>query len=146
MTTRKYLTILIVTAGVLAFGASNAQETETPDNNDGTAPAEQRPERQHRPPRRENMTEEQRAAARERWESMSEEERAALRERRQKMSAEERAAKRERWQNMSEEERQAKREEMRARRGDKNGKHPGGKRGGQRPAGGPPPTAEPDAV
>ena len=142
MTTRRYLKILILTAGVWMFGSSNAQETETPDSNDSAAPAEQRPERQHRPPHRQNMTEEQRAAARERWESMSDEERAAVRERRQKMSAEERAAKRERWQNMTEEERAAKREEMRARRGGKEGQPPRGKR----PAGQRPPQAEPNEV
>ena len=117
MTNRRYLTILALAAGVLAFGTSNAQVTETPDNNDGAAPAEQRPERQHRPPpRRKHMTEEQRAAARERW------------------------------RNMSEEERQAKREKMRARRASKGGQHRCGKRDGQRPEGARPPKAEPDAV
>src|SRR5690606_9445003 len=61
------------------------------------ATAEQRPAGEGRPRGGRNMSEEERAAMRERWNNMSEEERAAMRERRMSsMSEEERAAMRER--------------------------------------------------
>ncbi|MGI9221287.1 MAG: hypothetical protein ACR2QS_09660 [Woeseiaceae bacterium] len=102
MTTRKYL-VLLTLAFTFICSTAQAQESEDPTPNEGAAPGEQRPDRQHKRTRRENMTEEQRAAARERW------------------------------QNMSDEERQAKREKMRTRRGGKDGHRRGGARNGQRP-------------
>ena len=115
MTTRKYLVLLTLSFTFMS-GGTYAQESDDPTAPDGTTPREQRPDREHKRPRRENMTEEQRAAARERW------------------------------QNMSQEERQAKREQMRARHGGKDGQHRGGKRHGQRPEGGRPPKAGSDEV
>lgn len=115
MTSRNYLVLLTLSLAFMCGGAY-AQESDDPAAPDGATPREQRPDREHKRPRRENMTEEQRAAARERW------------------------------QNMSREERQAKREKMRARRGGQDGQHRRGKRDGQRPEGGRPSKADPDAV
>ena len=121
MTTRKYLVLLTLSLAFV-YGSAYAQESDDPAAPEAATPREHRPDREqgpdreHRKPRRENMTEEQRAAARERW------------------------------QNMSQEERQAKREQMRARHGGKDGQHRGGKRHGQRPEGGRPPKAGSDEV
>ena len=127
MTTKKLLLVLTA-ATTMAIGTAYGQESDAPETPTEAKPQEQRPDRW-------NMTDEQRAAARERRQNMTDEERQAMRDR-----------KRERWENMSEEERQAKREKMRARRGGEDGQHKRGKRGGQRPDGDRPPRAEPDAV
>lgn len=78
--------------------------------------------------------EQHRAAMRERYDNMSEEERAAAREQHRADKEKRRAAMRERYANMSEQERQA----MRERRAERGARHPGrgghGKRG-KSPAG-----------
>ena len=126
--TPKKLLLILTAATSMAIGTAYGQESDAAAAPPETKPQEQRPDRR-------NMTDEQRAAARERRQNMTDEERQAMRDR-----------KRERWQNMSAEERQAKREKMRARRGGEDGQHRRGKRGGQRPDSGRPPRATPDAV
>jgi len=104
MTIRRFA-VLATLASTLAFGTANAQESDDPAGTDGAQTERQRPDREQQRPRRENMTEEQRAAARERW------------------------------QGMSEDERQAKRDKMRARHGGKDGqrRHDRKREGGRPP-------------
>ena len=114
MTLRK-LAILLTLASSFAMGTALAQESDDPSATDGSQTDRQRPDREHQR-RRENMTDEQRAAARERW------------------------------QGMSDSERKAKRVVMRARHGGKDGQHRRGKRDGAPRKGERPPKPETDAV
>ena len=115
---------------LLAVGPALAQEG--PIDPDGTSKEEWRAKQQERRQRWENMSDEERAAARaereaanaerrQKWESMSDEERQAARERRgskggRGMSDEQRQKMKERWDSMSDEERQAARDRMRQRK------------------------------
>ena len=85
----KKLCVLLALTSSFALGSAIAQESDDPSATDGAATERQRPDsRQQRPDskqqrqRRENMTDEQRAAARERWQGMSDEERQAARDKR----------------------------------------------------------------
>ena len=94
----------------------------------GSAVAQDGPQREPR-----EMTTEERDAAREarraRWETMSDEERAAFREKREQRMAERRAERRERFENISPEERQAMRERKRERSARRHEQRRHGKRG-----------------
>ena len=115
MTLRK-LAILLTLASSFAMGTALAQESDDSSGTEGAQTDRQRPAREPKRPRRENMTDEQRAAARERW------------------------------QGMSDSERKAKRDKMRARHGGKDGQHRRGQRDGAPRKGERPPKAETDAV
>ena len=97
----------------------------------GTAIAQDNPPRE-----RQEMTSEERDAARgarrAEWENMSDEERAAVREKHKQRMAKRKAERRERFDNMSPEEQQAARQRMRERR-DHHPRHKGpGQRDGSR--------------
>lgn len=79
----------------------------------------------------------EREARRAKWESMSDEERAAVREKREQRMAVRRAERRERFDNMSAEEQQAVRERMRDRKANRPGKR------GHGPHEGPPKDRQP---
>ncbi len=108
----------------IALFAALPAQADTDDVAD--TPSENKPAKAERVPEhlrhRNRLSEEDRAAMRERWEGMSESERAEarerMRERRRNVSDEERQARREQWQAMTEEEREAKKQEMRAKRED----------------------------
>ncbi len=93
-----------------------------------TAVAQDNPQREPR-----DMTAEERDAAREarraNWENMSDEERAAVREKREQRKAVRRAERRERFESMSPEERQAMRERRQERRVRHHEQRGHGKRG-----------------
>ncbi len=116
---------MLLVASALSVGAAGAQETSSSDEGSDTAAAGQHRDRDQMRHRRQNMTDEERAARRERFENMSDEEKQAMRQRRQEQHAERRAAKRERWENMSEEERAAARDRMKNRKGGRHGRPPG---------------------
>ena len=104
----KSLCVLLALASTFAFGAANAQESDDP--------SAQRPDREQQRQRRDNMTAEQRAAARERWEGLSDEDR------------------------------QAAKEKMHNRRGGKDGKRGKGQRGNGQRGGERTPKADTDAA
>ena len=104
---------MLAVAALLTMGTVYAQESPGQDSREMTV---------------ENMSEEQRAAARKRFENMSEEDRQAMRQRRQNMSQEDRQAMRARWQNMTEEDRKA----LRERRELHRNQHPGSRNQGTR--------------
>jgi len=143
--------LLLATAALMAMGTAIAQDSPPQDRREMSA-EERDAARQARRELWENMSEEDRAAAREqhrakredrraanreRYENMSEEERAAAREQRRARTEERHAARRERYESMSEEERQA----MRERRAERGGQHRGNKGHGQR---GKPPASSGD--
>lgn len=101
MRTRKFINALIL-ASALAIGVVQGQESDQPEET--TAPASDTP--------RPRISDEQRAAMRQRYENMSEEEKQAVRDKMQLRRAERRA----RWDSMSDEQRQAVREKMRQHR------------------------------
>ena len=85
----KKLCLLLALASTFALGTAIAQESDDPSAAEGAATERQRPDsRQQRPDsnqqrqRRGNMSDEQRAAARERWQGMSDSERQAARDKR----------------------------------------------------------------
>ena len=104
------LTLTIAT--LMTMGTVYAQE-DPPDDPRGMSTEERQAAMDARHAERE--------ARRAKWESMSDEERAAVREKREQRMAVRRAERRERFDNMSPEEQQAVRERMRDRRD----KHPG---------------------
>lgn len=108
MRTRKIINALIL-ASALAIGMAQGQESDPAPE----APASDAPRRQ--------MSDEQRAAMRQRYENMSDEEKQALRDKMQSRRAERRA----KWDAMSDEERQAAREKMRQHRDGQGRPRPG---------------------
>jgi len=114
------LSILLALTSIFAMGAAFAQESDDSTTTDGTNTDRQRPDREEMRKRRENM---------------SDEEKQAMRERRQQRSKEHRAAKRERWESMSDEERQAARDRRHERRSSKDGHGHRGQRGGKQSKG-----------
>jgi hypothetical protein len=119
----------LIIASSLAFGLAQGQETS--DSTDaGTAPAsEQRPQGNHDRPPRKPMSDEERAAKRERFDNMSDEEKQALRQKHGERRA--------KWEAMSPDEQRAMRDRMKQRQGDR----PKGERGSR-----PPRDSAPDAV
>ncbi len=124
MRLRKITTMLLV-ASALSVATAEAQETDgSAEGTDPTTQGQHR-DRDQMGHRRQTMTDEERAARRERFENMSDEEKQAMRQRRQEQHAERRAAKRERWENMSEEERAAARDRKKNRKGGRHSRPPG---------------------
>ena len=87
----KKICVLLALASTFALGAANAQESDDSSATEGAATDRQRPDREQQRPdreqqrqRRDNMTDEQRAAARERWEGMSDADRQTARDKRHK--------------------------------------------------------------
>lgn len=85
----KKICVFLALTSTFALGTAIAQESHDPSATEGAATERQRPDsKQQRPDskqqrqRRENMTDEQRAAARERWNGMSDAERQAARDKR----------------------------------------------------------------
>lgn len=74
MNTKK-LSVFLALASTFALDTAYAQEPDDTSVADDSAIEQQRPDREQRRLRRKNMTDEQRAAARERWDSMSDQER-----------------------------------------------------------------------
>ena len=107
--TKPITTLILVTT--MAFGTVQGQESDQPV--EATPPASDAPRRQ--------MSDEQRAAMRERYENMSDEEKQALRDKMQSRRAERRA----KWDSMSDEQRQAAREKMRQHRDGQGRPRPG---------------------
>lgn len=119
----------LILATSLAFGIAQGQETDDSADN-GTAPAgEQRPQGNHDRPPRKPMSDEERAAKRERFDNMSDEEKQAMRQKRGEQRA--------KWESMSPDEQRAMRDRMKQRHGDR----PKGERGNR-----PPRDAAPDAA
>ena len=107
----RYLVLVTVVFAAISGGALAQDDTSTfePPSRE-----EMRAEREARREALQNMTEEERQAAREAW-------RAEARERREQMRAH--------WESLSDEERQALREERKGRKGmGRGGRHRGGKR------------------
>jgi hypothetical protein len=111
---------MLAVAALMTMGTVCAQENPGQDPGENTAEQRQAAA-QARRAARENMTEEQRAAARERFKNMSDEDRQAMRQRFERRSAANRQAMRKHWQSMSETERQAARERI----GQRKGQNPG---------------------
>jgi hypothetical protein len=78
----KTICVIFALASTFALGTAIAQESDVPPASEGAAKERQRPDSNHQRQRRENMTDEQRTAARERWEGMSDAERQTAREKR----------------------------------------------------------------
>ncbi len=76
----KKLCVLLALASTFALGSAIAQESDDSSATKGAATERQRPDREGQ--RRENMTDEQRAAARDRWQGMSDEQRQTARDKR----------------------------------------------------------------
>ena len=76
------LGVIFVLAATFALGTAIAQESDDTPAPGGTASERQRPDSNQQRHRRENMTDEQRAAARERWQGMSDAERQTARDKR----------------------------------------------------------------
>jgi hypothetical protein len=78
----KKFCVLLALASTFALGTAGAQESDDPSATEGAATERQRPDSNQQRQRRENMSDEQRAAARERWQGMSDSERQAARDKR----------------------------------------------------------------
>jgi hypothetical protein len=74
--------IVFALASTFALGTAIAQESGDPPASEGAATERQRPDSNQQRQRRKNMTDEQRAAARERWQGMSDAERQSARDKR----------------------------------------------------------------
>ena len=105
------LVTTLILASTLALGTALGDEAVASKDAATTPAQDTRPAPNHDRPPRPPMSDEQRAAIRERYENMSEEDKQAMRDRR--------AERRARWQAMSEEERQAAREKFRQHRADR---------------------------
>ena len=78
----KKLCVLLALASTFALGTAIAQESDDPSATEGAATERPRQDSKQQRPRRENVTDEQRAAARDRWQGMSDAERKAARDKR----------------------------------------------------------------
>lgn len=78
----KTICVIFALTSTFALGTAIAQESDVPPASEGAAKERQRPDSNHQRQRRENMTDEQRTAARERWEGMSDAERQTAKEKR----------------------------------------------------------------
>jgi hypothetical protein len=105
------ITTPLLLATALAFGTVWGDEADASKGTAATPAQDERAVPKHERPPRKPMSDEDRAAMRERYESMSEEEKQAMRDKR--------AERRAKWQAMSEEERQAAREKFRQNRADR---------------------------